>query len=72
MKSAKSSTEYLYFVLVPVAELFRAELPQRKRSFMAIKNAKTCRVKFGDKQIEKNWQNFCESHGLKNDTGLEY
>lgn len=72
MKSATNSTEYLYFVLVPVAELFRAELPQRKRSFMAIKNAKTCRVKFGDKQIEKNWQNFCESHDLKNDTGLEY
>lgn len=72
MSDAASSAEYLYFVLVPVAEVFRAELPEGKRSFMAIKNFKSCRVKFGNKQIEKNWQSFCKSHELKNDTELEY
>lgn len=72
MSNTSNSTEYLYFVLIPVAEIFRAELPQVKRSFMAIKNAKSCRVKFGNKLIEKNWQSFCKSHELKNDTELEY
>ncbi|ENT2247961.1 hypothetical protein [Salmonella enterica] len=72
MSDVSNSAEYLYFVLVPVAEVFRAELPDGKRSFMAIKNSKSCRVKFGNKQIEKNWQSFCKSHELKNDTELEY
>ncbi|MNE53045.1 hypothetical protein D3C80_1477470 [compost metagenome] len=66
------TTEYLYLVLIPVAEVFREPLEAGKRSFAAIKNARACRVKFGDKQIEKNWQAFCEKHGLKNDPALEY
>lgn len=63
---------YLYLVLVPVAEVFRKEFDEKKRPFNAIRNFKQCRIKFLDKNVEKEWQKFCTQNELKNDTTLEY
>ena len=40
--------------------------------FSAIRNNKTCCVKFTSKRFEKEWQEFCKNNELKNDPKLEY
>jgi len=67
-----SIADYLYSVLIPAANSFRSQLPQRNKPFSAIKNAKSCRVKFLDKKTEKKWVDFCRENQLKNDSKLEY
>lgn len=64
--------EYLYFVLVPVAEEFRKQALSKNGSFVAINSGRKCRIKFSDKTLDKNWQAFCAQHELKNDSRLEY
>lgn len=66
--------EYLYLVLVPVAEVFRnaPEIKEGQKPFAARFNAKACRVEFIHGPTEKKWQKFCEKHGLKNDPTLKY
>lgn len=64
--------EYLYFVLVPVAEEFRKHALSKNGSFFGINKGCKCRVKFLDKTLDKNWQAFCAQHELKNDNHLEY
>ncbi|MGX1958429.1 hypothetical protein [Serratia proteamaculans] len=66
------TTDYLYRVLVPAAESFRILIQGTKRQFMAIKNSKSCRVKFVNKSIEKEWLEFCKKNNLQNDADLEY
>lgn len=68
----KSTSDYLYLVLVPSAQAFRGQWDEGKAPFNAIKNFKQCRVKFIDKKQEKAWQQFCEENDLKNDSTLEY
>lgn len=63
---------YLYMVLVPVAEVFRSELHKGKAPMMAIRNSKSCRVKFTSKTLDKKWCKFCKENELKNDSDLEY
>jgi len=63
---------YLYLVLFPVAEIFRKELNEKKRPFYARRNFKQCRIEFVDKAVEKEWQQFCITNDLKNDTTLEF
>lgn len=63
---------HLYLVLVPVAEVFRKEFPEKDRLMMAKRNATTCRVEFLNQAVEKKWQAFCEEHQLNNDSSLEY
>lgn len=67
-----NTVEHLYLVLVPVAEVFRKELPEKHRPMVAHRNATTCRVKFVNQAVEKKWQAFCEEHQLNNDSSLEY
>ena len=67
-----NTIDYLYLVLVPVAEVFRKEIPEKNRQMSAIRNAKQCRVKFSHKATEKKWQAFCAEHELKNDATIEY
>lgn len=66
------TTVYLYKILVPVAEAYRSEFPKDRRSFDAIRNPVSCRVKFSNKVYEAGWQKFCQDNGLKNDTNLKY
>lgn len=66
------TSSYLYLVLLPVAEVFRPEFPKGKAKFSAMRNMKSCRIKFEGKRIEKDWQKFCLEHELKNDSTLEY
>lgn len=68
----KNSADYLYLVLVPVAEVFRSRFPEGLASFDAIRTYSKCRVKFTGKRLEKEWQEFCKTHDLKNDPELEY
>lgn len=68
----KDANEYLYLVLVPVAEVFRSRFPKGTASFNAIRNAKSCRVQFTGKRLEKEWQQFCYDNELKNDSSLTY
>lgn len=68
----KNTIDHLYLVLVPVAEVFRKELPQDQRPMMGLRNAKQCRVKFVHADADKKWQTFCEDHQLNNDASLEY
>lgn len=63
---------YLYLVLVPVAEVFRKELNEKKRPFHARRNFKQCRIEFVDKAVEKQWQQFCVANDLKNDVTLKF
>jgi len=67
-----NTIDHLYLVLVPVAEVFRKELPENHRPMMALRNAKKCRVKFVNANADKKWQEFCDSHSLNNDPTLEY
>ena len=67
-----NTIDYLYLVLVPVAEVFRKELPEKHRPMKATRNSKQCRVEFIHKATEKKWQAFCKEHELKNDVTLEY
>ena len=67
-----NTNDYLYLVLIPVAETFRSRFPKGSASFCAIRNYKSCRVKFSGKRLEKEWQEFCSEHDLKNDSQLEY
>lgn len=67
-----NTIDYLYLVLVPVAQAFRSKFPEGKAPFNAIRNAKQCRVKFTSKRLDKEWQEFCELHELKNDPSLEF
>lgn len=67
-----NTIDYLYLVLVPVAEVFRKDLSASKRPFMAVRNAKQCRVAFVNKAVDRKWQEFCEEHQLNNDSSLEY
>lgn len=66
------SNEYLYLVLVPVAEVFRSRFPKGSAPFNAIRNYTKCRVKFTGARLEREWQAFCKKNDLKNDTELEY
>ncbi len=67
-----NTNNYLYLVLVPVAEVFRARFPKGSCPFNAIRNAKSCRVKFTGIRIEREWQKFCAENELRNDSELEY
>lgn len=67
-----NTIDHLYLVLVPVAEVFRKDLPAKSRPMMALQHANHCRVEFIDKTTEKKWQAFCEEHQLNNDSSLEY
>jgi hypothetical protein len=67
-----NTIDYLYLVLVPVAEVFRSKCPKGRAPFNAIRNAKQCRVKFTGKRLEGEWQAFCKEHELKNDSTLEF
>lgn len=67
-----NTIDYLYLILVPVAEVFRKELPENNRPMKATRTFKKCRVEFIHKTTEKKWQEFCEAHELKNDPTLEY
>lgn len=62
--------EYAHLVLTPVAQAWKEKYP--KASFSLIKNAYTCRIKFSNKKVEKEWQAFCRTHSLKNEETLEY
>jgi len=73
--------DYLYLVLVPLAEAFRSDFPEgtaqflaisRFKQFSAISRFKQCRVKFFCKRLEREWQEFCKQNELNNDTSLEY
>lgn len=66
------SSEYLYLILVPVAQVFRKELPEGKAPFSALKKGNKCRVKFLNEKHDKGWRSFCDRHDLKNDESLEY
>lgn len=66
-----NTIDYLYLVLVPVAEVFRSKFPEGKAPFIAMRNAKQCRVKFISKRLDKEWQDFCKTHALKNDSSME-
>lgn len=67
-----NTVDYLYLVLIPVAQVFRSKFPEGKAPFNAIRNAKQCRVKFTSKRLDKEWVEFCKTHELKNDESLEY
>jgi len=67
-----NTNDYLYLVLIPVAEVFRSKFPEGKAPFSAIRNARQCRVKFVGKRLEREWQEFCKQNELKNDATLEY
>lgn len=67
-----NTTDYLYLVLVPVAMAFRGRYQEGKAPFSAVRNNKTCRVKFVNKKQEKEWIKFCIDNELKNDQNLEY
>ncbi len=69
---AMNTFEYLHLVLVPVAKRFKADRPMNDGLYVTIHHAKSCRVKFMSKRIERNWQKFCAEHELKNDSSLEY
>lgn len=66
------TTEYLYLVLLPVAEVFRKQLPATQQIMTVLYRADTCRIKFSTRSADKKWQQFCDKHGLKNDQSLEY
>ncbi|RAY85881.1 hypothetical protein DP196_24180 [Enterobacter hormaechei subsp. steigerwaltii] len=72
MSDSTSSSDNLYLVLVPVAEVFRSEIPKGTAPFNAIRTYSKCRVKFTSRRLEKEWQKFCKKHDLKNDPELEY
>ncbi|RAU43970.1 hypothetical protein DBY68_019405 [Pseudocitrobacter sp. RIT415] len=72
MSDSTSSSDYLYLVLVPVAEVFRSEFPKGTAPFNAIRTYSKCRVKFTSKRLEREWQEFYKKHDLKNDPELEY
>lgn len=72
MSDSTSSSDYLHLVLVPVAEVFRSGFPKGKAPFNAIRTYSKCRVKFTSKRLEREWQEFCKKHDLKNDPELEY
>lgn len=67
-----NTNDYLYLVLIPVAEVFRSRFQKGSAPFNAIKNNRTCRVKFISKRLDKEWQEFCKNNELKNDPELEY
>lgn len=67
-----NTTDYLYLVLVPVAQAFRGRYDDGKAPFNAIKNHYSCRVQFICKKQEKEWVKFCEDYKLKNDATLTY
>lgn len=64
--------DYLHLVLIPVAKNFKIDRPMNDGLYVTIHHAKSCRVKFMSKRIERNWQKFCAEHELKNDSSLEY
>lgn len=64
--------EYVTLVLTPVAMAWREQFPKTKQPFSLIKNAYSCRIKFMNKTVEKQWQKFCLTHNIKNDETLEY
>ncbi|ENH2422781.1 hypothetical protein ABVY37_001455 [Escherichia coli] len=72
MSDSFSSSDYLYLVLVPVAEVFSSRFPEGSAPFNAISTYSKCRVKFTGKRLEREWQQFCKKHDLKNDPELEY
>lgn len=67
-----NTSSYLYLVLVPVAQAFREKFDKKDWQFSAIRDHKRCRVKFVNKKYEKQWQDFCVEHELKNDLTVEY
>lgn len=67
----QNTSDYLYLVLVPIAEVFRSRFPEGSASFNAIRTYSKWRVQFTGKRLEKEWQEFCKIHDLKNDPELE-
>lgn len=64
--------EYLHLVLTPVAMAWREQFPKKKQVMTSVKTAYSCRIKFvEDREVEKQWQAFCRTHGLKNEETLE-
>ncbi len=64
--------DYLHLVLIPVAKNFRIDRPMNDGIYVTYHHAKSCRVKFMCRRMERNWQAFCAEHELKNDSSLEY
>lgn len=67
-----NTIDHLYLVLVPVAQTFRKKFAEKYWPMMAQRNSTTCRVRFVNQAVEKEWQAFCEEHQLNNDSSLEY
>lgn len=67
-----NTNEYLWLILVPVAQVWRGKFPDGKAPFKSIRTYSKCRVAFINKKQEKEWQEFCKTHDLKNDPELEY
>ena len=65
------SVDYLYLVLVPVAESYRQKWKDDS-PFTALRQGDKIRVKFTDDNKDKEWQTFCNECGLEQDTNLDY
>lgn len=72
MSDSNRVFDYLCLVLVPVAKVFRSRFQEGSAQFCTIRSYSKCRVKFTGKRLEREWQEFCKKHDLKNDSELEY
>ncbi|QZE56453.1 hypothetical protein pEaSNUABM40_00259 [Erwinia phage pEa_SNUABM_40] len=64
--------EYVHLVLTPVAMAWREQFPKKKQTICTMKTPYSCRIKFvDDREVEKAWQAFCRTHGIKNEETLE-
>lgn len=63
---------YGFDVLVPVARQFREDRDKINEKFKLTSNGANHRVEFINKNLEKDWVEFCVTHGLNNDTSLKY
>lgn len=59
-------------VLVPVARQFKGGRDKVNEKFKLTSRGVNHRVEFINKKLEKDWVEFCVSHGLNNDTSLKY
>lgn len=63
--------DYLYLVLVPVAESYRDKWGDSS-PFSVLRQGDRIRVKFLDDVKDKEWQLFCSECNLEQDVTLEY
>lgn len=63
--------QYLHLILIPVACAFRDDKLRSTAGFVFGLNKHTCRVKFKDDALEKEWQSFCRTNNLKNEETFE-